>query len=796
MTDAPKLSKLGLAALAYARLGWPVFTLQPRSKKPMGLCNAGEGDQTCNARLPPKDKVSGETTCKTCGTVHTEAGGLYAATTDEATITRWWTKEPKANVGIRCGAGILVVDIDIPNPEEDKQEDGEATLALLEAENDELPKTPNQRTGEIKQADGTMRRGRQYVFKVDGEVRNTARKLGPGIDTRGDGGYIVAAPSLHPSGVNYEWEADAKPSKVPLAPAPAWLLALLAETKKLSEVARPMPPATRPADTGDSENRWVNKALDGEYQRAADPSKGSRNNRLNTAGFKLGQLVGGNVLDERTARSTLEAAAEASGWAADEGPDAVAKVIQSSLSAGMAAPRSVPERQPQQGRAELRVVSDNTKRDPEPEPAPVRKTATGNTGWLEGWDDEVIFKPETRMLAPKVLQNGVTLLRFRKEFVGLFRFNERTQCIMVMRKPPWTANGVPYPRPITDSDITGFRTEIEKLEMRLGKNDCADAIKRAAEELGFDPVKDALNSFTWDGVERLDHWLVEYLGAADNSFTRQAGSKWLIGAVSRILQPGTKFDYMLVLEGKQGIMKSQALRALAEALGPDTFMDRLSPLQTKDSMIELAGKVIVEVAEMSGIRGAQAEAIKRFLSAQDDTLRMPWDRNPTRLKRGCVFAGTLNPDGAGWTDDATGGRRFWPVEVSEVNLDGLKQDAPQLWAEARARYDAGEQTWLADDVVLEMAHEEVMRRTSEDAWAAIIDEFIGDKKRVSTDQILSELGVAVDRRTNTESARVSRHMTKRGWVVQFPKIAGKTVRQWGRPRDAGKVDLFDEDTDG
>lgn len=812
MTDAPRLSKLGIAAVAYARLGWRVFPCFPKSKKPMGLCNSTIGDGTfCDARLPRKDKETGATTCKACGTIHEEPGGLYAATTDVETVTRWWTKEPKANIGIRCGDGLMFLDVDVPNPDEGKLDDGEVSLAKLIEENGPLPLTPNQQTGSLKQIDGSFRRGRQYAFSVDGEYKNSASKLGAGLDTRGDGGYVVAHPSIHPSGTQYEWDADARPSKVKLAPAPAWLLALLTAPKKLSEVASVrQPPADRP--TVEASGSYVKAILDGEYDRAANAPKGTRNSNLNTAAFKLGQYVGGGVIDERSARATLQAAAEKSGWAAEEGADAVEKVITSGLDAGVKNPRTQPERvsdrgphQPPQAKAQLRVVADNTA----PEPKPKKRTKKEDeetskpvprTGWMiEDWEDHCEFKPDSRILAPKCVRNAIAILLHRAEFADLFVLNKRSHTVIVTRKPPWTANGHPYPRNLMDVDITGFQSAAENLGLRLNRSAYADSINFAARERDYDPVLKSLYSFVWDGVERLDNWLCDYLGADDNTFNRTVGAKWMIAAVERIVKPGSKFDHMLVLEGPQGIMKSTALRTLAEALAPDVFSDRLSPLKNKDSMIELMGKVIVEVAELAAFRGVDAESIKRFLSAQDDDLRLPWDKTTTRLLRGCVFAGTLNPNGQGWLDDPTGGRRFWPVTVKQLDLEKLRAEASQLWAEARVRFEVGERTWIDDDVVLELAAEQVSLRMIDDVWADKIDAILVGRDQIRLSDILIDLGVSVERLDNAQERRVASYILKLGWRRRWAKINGKTARVWIPPVPAtlfGAADRQDEEANG
>ena len=800
MTE-PRLSKLGQAALRYAELGMRVFTCFPRSKKPMGLCDSvGEDGTFCNARLPARDKKTGETTCKSCGTVHSEKGGLYAATCDVETIKRWWTVEPQANIGVRCGDGLLVLDVDVPNVDEGKTDDGEATLQALQAEHGPLPTTPRQQTGAHKQEDGSTRRGWQYFFRADGEHKNSARKLGAGLDIRSDGGYVVAHPSVHPSGVKYEWEAETRPSVCPVADAPAWLIALVdapREPQKLSEIASVPRPARPVAEEGVP--KWADAALDGEYARAAAQTPGTRNQNLNTAAFKLGQLVGGGILTESVVKNTLTAAAEASGWAAEEGPASVEAVIASGLAAGIQKPRNGPsEREPYKPaptRPELRVVSTE-KPDPavrEKKPTPEAGKPVQRTGWtIEDWEDHVELKPETRIMQPKVVRNAQALLMYRAEFADLFVLDRRSQRVVLTRQPPWTANGHPYPRQMGDNDVTGFRTRAEMHGLRLGTSDIASAINFAAHEREIDPVLDRLKSFVWDGIDRLDNWLVDYMGADDNSFTRAVGAKWMIAAAERVVRPGCKFDYMLVLEGPQGVMKSTGLRAIAEALGPDAFSDRLSSLKNKDSMIELLGKVIVEVAELAAFKNEDSEGIKRFLSAQDDDLRLPWDKITSRLKRGCVFAGTVNPDGMGWLNDPTGGRRFWPVEVTRVDLERLRKDAPQLWAEARVRMEAGERTWLDDSALEEMAKEQAALRTSDDVWAERIDRCLIGKDEVRIPQILDDLGIEFSKRGSAEERRCANHLTKRGWKRRMKKVDGTNARYWRAPH---KVDLLSPDPD-
>lgn len=177
-------------ALKYAERGWPVFPLRPRSKEPLSRQDLANGN--------------GE-------------GGLKVATTDTATIRQWFARWPNANLGIATGrqAGFVVLDIDAGHG-------GSETILTLQAEHGKLPEAPESLTGGG---------GRHILFAYPGgvDIRNSAGKLGPGLDIRGEGGYIMAPPSIHPNGKPYQWEPSCLPSKIPLPAMPQWMLDLLAE---------------------------------------------------------------------------------------------------------------------------------------------------------------------------------------------------------------------------------------------------------------------------------------------------------------------------------------------------------------------------------------------------------------------------------------------------------------------------------------------------------------------------------------------------------------------------------------
>jgi hypothetical protein len=180
------------------------------------------------------------------------------------------------------------------------------------------------------------------------------------------------------------------------------------------------------------------------------------------------------------------------------------------------------------------------------------------------------------------------------------------------------------------------------------------------------------------------------LREAVTPYHRAVGPRWMISAVARIYAPGCKADCALILEGPQGIRKSSALMMIAKPW----FADRLSDLSSKDAAMETRGVWIIEIAELDTMSRAVVSTIKAFMSRTQDRFRPPYGKRLVDLPRQCVFAGSVNPEG-GYLKDPTGGRRFWPVVCSTINLETLQRDREQLWAEARDRFRGGEQTRAA-----------------------------------------------------------------------------------------------------
>ncbi len=247
---------------------------------------------------------------------------------------------------------------------------------------------------------------------------------------------------------------------------------------------------------------------------------------------------------------------------------------------------------------------------------------------------------------------------------------------------------------------------------RPGKDFYQAVLSNTAQHNRFHPVRDYLAGLTWDGVERIGRFLPVYAGAEDTAYVGAVGRLALLAAVRRVRRPGVKFDEMLVLESEQGKDKSTALKVLA--VRDDWFSDDLPLNATTQRVIEaISGKWIVEAGELKGMRKGDVAHLKGFLSRTHDNARLYYDRRATEFPRQCVIVGTTND--AQYLRDTTGNRRFWPVAVKRFDIDALRRDRDQIWAEAAAVEARGEPIRL-DPALWDAAAEAQDRRRVEDPF--------------------------------------------------------------------------------
>lgn len=275
--------------------------------------------------------------------------------------------------------------------------------------------------------------------------------------------------------------------------------------------------------------------------------------------------------------------------------------------------------------------------------------------------------------------NFVLILSNDEELKGKMVYNEFSNRVCVAGQLPWRKEG--DLSEWKDSDDSSLRIYISKVWKMQSKQNSDDAFKEVITQNSYHPVRDYLKSLNWDGEARVDTLLIDYLGAKDTEYIRLVTRKWLCGAIARILVPGIKFDYMLVLTGPQGSFKSTFFKKLAK----DWFTDSLQEVEGNQAIEKLMNSWIVEFGELQAFSKSESNAIKRFITSQEDRTRLAYDKRSSYLKRQCVFAGTTNK--YEFLKDDTGDRRYWPVVVNKEGRtrsvsDDLSNEVDQIWAEA------------------------------------------------------------------------------------------------------------------
>lgn len=333
----------------------------------------------------------------------------------------------------------------------------------------------------------------------------------------------------------------------------------------------------------------------------------------------------------------------------------------------------------------------------------------------------------------------------------------------------------------------------DTFEFDPGKDNTYEAVASLCDEHAFDPVVNYLGGLTWDGTRRLETWLTSYLGATDTPLNRAIGRLMLIAAVRRARQPGCKFDNIVVLEGPQNKGKSTAVRILA---GDENFSDQdILHLDARAQQEAVQGVWLFEIGELAGLRRTEVEKVKSFASRQVDRARPAYGRCRVDQPRRCTFVATYNPDGEGYLRDATGNRRFWPVPTGEIDLDALRRDRDQLWAEAAAKEaEPGCSLELERSLWGDAAVEQEARR-EHDPWVDVLRGVNGEpspagsgdgkEERVCASRLLEAvLQIRVADQTAAHSKRLAACMRQLGWEgPRKTRIKGneQSVRGYVRP---------------
>jgi predicted P-loop ATPase len=388
------------------------------------------------------------------------------------------------------------------------------------------------------------------------------------------------------------------------------------------------------------------------------------------------------------------------------------------------------------------------------------------------WRSELICNDKGAPIP--ILANVLTTLRSAPEWRGVLAFNEHSLEIVGLRAAPW---GPVTKWADTDTYLLMDWFQHQGLMVRVG--DVNAGVEAAARDHSFHPVREYLDRLVWDGVYRTCDWLTEYLGVTADDLTRAFGEKWLISAVARIYEPGCQADHVLILEGPQGARKSTAMRTLAEPF----FSDDLAEIGNKDAALGVIGVWIVELSELDSLTKADVSRIKSFVSRRTDRFRPPYGRHIIEAPRQCVFVGTVNP--SQYLKDETGGRRFWPVRCGRIDLDTLRRDKDQIWAETVVRFRRGESWWLDTKALTEAAAEEQESRFQVDPWEPAIEAWLQklvddptSEAEVTTADLLSgPLEKRIGDWTRADEIRVGIIIRRCGWELAGRLGSRRTPRR-------------------
>jgi hypothetical protein len=289
-----------------------------------------------------------------------------------------------------------------------------------------------------------------------------------------------------------------------------------------------------------------------------------------------------------------------------------------------------------------------------------------------------------------------------------------------------------------ERDANRIMVEFHKRGLKwvsIGK--VCEAIDYLMSEQGeYNPLSESIKNLRWDREPRLDMWLSMYLGAERNEYTSIVGRKWMISAVARAIRPGCQADHMLILEGAQGIGKSQALRTLGGEFYSEYGGDFSTNVDYARFVAGIVGKSIVELSELSSFKRNGVEALKHVLTTPIDRARLAYRRDPQDFPRTCVFAGTTNAQHQKYIHDSTGARRFWPVVCDKIRVDALHAARDQLWAEAYAAFQAAEDWWSVPRDIVVVEQELRQEQVTEDPWYEAISAMLTSRDSWTSEMII------------------------------------------------------------
>ena len=322
-------------------------------------------------------------------------------------------------------------------------------------------------------------------------------------------------------------------------------------------------------------------------------------------------------------------------------------------------------------------------------------------------------------------------------------------------------------KPLTDELVISLTDKIEADTRGAWSQDhVRSALVDIAHQDEFSSLTEYLDGLQWDGVDRIDKFFPDCFDSEETDYSGACARVFFLSAVARAYQPGCQADVMVVLIGKQGIGKSVGFTALCE--NPEWFADDLGcDLCAAKAGEGLQGKWIFEFSEFARINRSTLDMVKAFISRRVDRYRPPWGRIAKDFPRSCVFIGTTN-DRQPLHDSEN--RRFMPLRVGQGNRGQIEANRVQYWAEAVARYRAGENWWISSSHLLQECSSHQQNARLGDAWEAILQDKLAGINKTTMVQAAEMLGLwddrpgwMVNRLGKSEQTRIGLVLTELGF---------------------------------
>jgi Virulence-associated protein E/Bifunctional DNA primase/polymerase, N-terminal/Primase C terminal 2 (PriCT-2) len=669
------------------------------------------------------------------------------ASSNPTTIEKWWRQYPQALPGIALGkADLVVIDPD----RHPGGADGVAAFGELVAKHKELKPHPICNT-----AGG----GNHHYFKqLPGmKIGNSPGNLPDGIDVRGDVGFVVAPGAIRQDGKRWEPAGLCKAFQEGTIPfIPDWL-ALIIQPPKAKAISKQekgaalnrkgKAAALAPTWTPDEEAR-VREAL--KYIPADDRNREwfSVGAALHSTGWESAR----EMWDEWSVISSkFDKPDQDKTWEDFDRPFNRERITLGTLFHIAKEHGWKPERRPSHSPRSADIVTPD--------------------GAIVTFEIGTDGKPKSTCANARI---AIEALGLKCQY-DLFHERLTVQGHAVDR----------YGGEFSDHAGLALRRTIEEVfKFDPGGEKTHDAFVQICLQHACDPICDYLDSLLWDGKKRLDTWMSVYLGAEDTKLNRAISRLALLAMVKRARHPGCKFDQIIVLEGPEGGEKSTSLLTLAG--GNENFSDQTILGTTDQQQQERSrGKWVYEIGDMAGMKKAEAEQVKAFASRTHDRARPAYGRQQVELPRRCVFFGTTND--ATYLKSRTGNRRFWPVRVGRINIESLRQDRDQLFAEA-ATLEAEGASLILPQELWNDAGEAQKERLEHDPWvdrlADVRGAVSGMEERISSGDLLEKhLGIPIERQNDIMTKRLGYAMRELGWEgpgVMWDALARKTIRGYRR----------------